>query len=181
MHSRKGEIHVTIEDRLLPEGATNRLEEIRPTYITIHETSEGLEKQPSYKDMEHYTQVIWDRAQNGSTVGWHYLVSDTQIIRFIEDCYRTDHTGSPEGNATSIGIERIVNVNVDFPVAIFVQAKLTASLMRKWGIPITNVVPHKYWSGKECPARILAGEYGGWEAFIQIVEDCLNKEDFFQV
>ena len=87
------------------------------------------------------------------------MVDGDRLVQFIPLKYRTAHAGSTEGNH-SIAIERLVNCNVDFPSAIANQAKLAATLMTMFGIPLDHVVPHKYWSGKACPSRLLAGTSG---------------------
>ncbi len=61
--------------------------------------------------------------------------------------------------------------------AIALQEKLTAFLMHKYNIPIENVVPHKKWSGKDCPSRLLYGLYGGWDGFIEKVKYYYDKND----
>ena len=51
------------------------------------------------------------------------LCGDNQVWQFLPTWVRTAHTGSTEGNS-SIGIERLVNVDTDFDKAIDNQAKL---------------------------------------------------------
>ena len=36
-------------------------------------------------------------------------------------------------------------------------AKLAALLMMRYNVPLRNVVPHNYWSGKNCPAPLMTG------------------------
>jgi N-acetylmuramoyl-L-alanine amidase CwlA len=38
--------------------------------------------------------------------------------------------------------------------------------MKKYSIPISNVVPHKKWSGKQCPQEILPY----WDQFINQIK-----------
>lgn len=149
-----------------------------PTYITIHETSLGLEKQPAYKDAAYYIDLL-EHPKGDPRYGYHFLCSDTQVWQFLPTWVRTAHSGSTEGNS-SVGIERLVNVNIDFDKAIRNQARLTASIMSMYDIPINHVVPHKYWSGKECPARLLASLYDwNWDRFISTVQDYYQQMDFF--
>lgn len=139
-----------------------------PTYITIHETSTGLNKTPADKDAKHYIDLL-EHPVGDPRCAYHFLCEDTKVWQFLPTWVRTAHSGSTEGNS-SIGIERLVNVNIDFEQAIANQARLAASLMKMYNIPIEHVVPHKYWSGKECPSRLLAGMYGwDWDKFIQTV------------
>ena len=149
-----------------------------PKYITIHETSEGTEKQPSSKNAEHYIELL-EHPKRDPRIAYHFLCSDTQVWQFLPTWVRTAHSGSTEGNS-SIGIERLVNVDIDFDKAIENQAKLTATLMVMYNIPIERVVTHKSWSGKECPARLLAGMYGwDWNKFIRTVLKYYYTRDLF--
>lgn len=149
-----------------------------PQYITIHETSLGTEKVPASKNAEHYIELL-EHPKGDPRYGYHFLCGDEQVWQFLPTYVRTAHAGSTAGNS-SIGIERLVNVDIDFDKAIKNQAKLTASLMHMYNIPLENVVPHKHWSGKECPARLLAGMYGwNWDKFLNTVLDFYESKDFF--
>ena len=150
-----------------------------PKYITIHETSTGLEKQASEKNAARYIGLL-ENPKGDKRYGFHFLCSDNEVWQFLPTWVRTAHAGTDEGNS-SIGIERLVNVYIDFDKAIMNQAKLAATLMNMYSIPIENVVPHKHWSGKECPARLLAGMYGwNWERFISTVKTYFDNKDFFE-
>lgn len=148
-----------------------------PRYITVHETSLGLSKVPSFKNAEHYISLLKD-PKGDPRVGYHFLCGDDVIYQTMETWSRTAHSGSTEGNS-SIAIERLVNVDIDYDRAINNQAKLTATLMFMYNIPIQNVVPHKFWSGKECPSRLLAGMYRWtWNRFIRTVTSYFTTEEF---
>ena len=139
-----------------------------PRFITIHETSTGLEKTPAYKDASHYIDLL-EHPKSDPRIGYHFLCSDTEVIQLLETWSRTAHTGSTAGNS-SIGIERLVNEEVSYDIAIENQARLTATLMHMYNIPIGNVVPHNTRSSEECPSRLLAGAYGwDWRRFIKLV------------
>jgi len=166
---------------LIPMGKANRtgrrLDEM--LYITIHETDLQLDRAPSYKDKNYYIRKIMIPPKERKEIGYHYLVSDDEIINFIPDNEYTRHTGSDYGNTVSIGIERLVNDGINHGIAIINQAKLAATLMEKYRIPIENVVPHKHWKNVQCPARLLAGQYGGWQGFLKLVEKYHYMKDFF--
>ena len=149
-----------------------------PTHITIHETSLGLDKKPSDRNAQHYIDLL-EHPKGDPRYGYHFLCGDDTVWQFLPTWVRTAHSGSTEGNS-SVAIERLVNVDIYFDTAINNQAKLAASLMAMYNIPIENVVPHKHWSGKECPARLLAGLYGwNWDKFIDTVLDYYKKMDLF--
>lgn len=177
---------LNVENKMIPisRETPNYIGEIErnsKTFITIHETSIGTDFAPDNRTISYYEDKLLNPpAGIDQRVGFHFMVSDTQIVQFLPLRYRTAHAGSTEGN-NSICIERVVNRFVDFPRAISNQAKLTATLMAIYHIPIEQVVPHKYWSGKECPARLLAGLYGGWDGFIEEVRTFFDNHDIFEI
>lgn len=61
----------------------------------------------------------------------------------------------------SIGIEICENAEGNFEQAVENAQWLIRKLMGDFGIPLSNVVPHKHWSGKDCPRKLL----GRWEQF----------------
>lgn len=173
-----------IENRILPYGPNylGTIERNSETYITIHESSDGTEPSPADHTIEFYENRLKNPpAGMDKRIGYHFMLDDSRIVQFIPLMYRTAHAGSTEGN-NSIAIERLVNCNVDFPKAIANQAKLAATLMYMYDIPLSHVVPHKYWKEKkDCPARLLAGMYGGWDGFIAQVEKFYANHDIFRI
>ena len=168
-----------LKKRLLPGNSSKRVGNMCPKWITIHETSLGTDVRPADRNFSWYYKLL----HNETSIGYHFLVQaqydeEPVIYQFLETSVATNHTGNGIGNSESIGIERLVNVETDFEVAIITQAKLTATLMDMYNIPIERVVPHKYWSGKECPSRLLAGMYGGWDGFIEKVQYYFDNKDF---
>lgn len=166
----------------LPFGNSREGKFQHPRYIVIHETSIGIEKAPEYKNMEYYKNKLFNNPEN--EVAFHYLCSDKEILQFVPDFEVVYHSGT-KLNYRSIGIERLVNEKINFPDALYNQAKLTATLMYKWGIPVQRVITHKnvriatLVEPKECPARMLDFQYGGEELFKKEVINCIRKKDFF--
>ena len=172
-----------IEKRILPYGPNflGTIDRNRETYITIHESSDGTGFATSDRTIEYYEKRLKNPPEGvDKRIGYHFMLDDSRIVQFIPLHYRTAHAGSTEGNH-SIAIERLVNCNVDFPKAIANQAKLAATLMYMYSIPLDHVVPCKKWNGKERPARLLAGMYGGWDGFISQVEKFYTNHDIFNV
>ncbi|MBR6033251.1 MAG: N-acetylmuramoyl-L-alanine amidase [Clostridia bacterium] len=171
---------VELVERQLPIDSPRRVGKMIPTYITVHETSLGTDLQPAEKDFARYYGML---TTGDSKVGYHFLVEantgkPARVYQFLETTVATCHTGNPDGNSCSIGIERLVNTDTNMCRAISLQAQLTATLMHMYDIPISHVVPHKFWSGKECPARLLAGMYGGWSGFVEMVKHHLREQDW---
>jgi len=177
-------------EMLVPLGTQNRTGKKIPhlRFITIHEASTGTELAPAYKNVDYYISKIMCPPEKTRFVGYHYLVSDTVVIKFMNDTDFTCHAGK-FGNRSSLGIERLVFEGLDHNRAVWNQALVAATLMRKHNIPLKNVVPHKFWPptktkdfkfniGKECPSRLLAGMFGGWEGFLDKVNECYENELF---
>ena len=49
--------------------------------------------------------------------------------------------------------------------------------MKLYNIPISNVVQHNHWSGKNCPNRIRKGEPYSWQTFLNKVKAELAPQE----
>ena len=90
-------------------------------------------------------------------------------------------TANPKGDANahsrylnqySVAIE-MCECTTHNPVVIYNKtAKLAALLMMRYNVPLRNVVPHNYWSGKNCPAPLMTNGRPGykWSWFISRVD-----------
>src|SRR5699024_3965987 len=97
---------------------------------------------------------------------WHYTVDDKEVVKSFEDTAQCWHAGDAKYNRESIGIEICVNSDGDFKKAVDNAVELTRYLMRKYGIPASNVIQHNQASGKDCPRYLRSGAKGiTWEAF----------------
>lgn len=177
--------NVKIEKRILPIECSNRLKIKQvPDYIIIHEVSLGNGRSSEEYGMEHYADKILSDGLNNIKVGYHFLVGDRSIYQFIPEDECTCHSGS-DFNYHSIGIERLICEGVNYSNALHNQAKLAATLMVKWNIPLSNVISHKsalLISGKnpkECPSRLIAGQYKGFYIFYREIIKCLKDNDLF--
>jgi len=140
----KNSENTKFEKRLIPYGLPNRSGEKQiPEYIVIHEVSLGLGESPENYNMDHYARKIEQDGLNGSTIGYHILVGDKKVYQFLLETEATHHTGTKEGNHNSIGVERIICAGTNHEQALFNQAKVIATLMIKWNIPLNKVVTHK--------------------------------------
>lgn len=146
----------TVNNSYAYENLWLTIERGRQTYITIHEASLGLGKTPADRTIGYYEKKLLNPPKDGTEkLGYHFMVSDQEVVQFISTKFRTAHAGCFDGNS-SIAIQRVVNCNVDFTKAICNQAKLTATLMAKFGMPLDHVVPRSYWGGSKSPTRLNA-------------------------
>lgn len=67
-----------------------------PTYITIHETSTGLNKTPADKDSKHYIDLL-EHPVGDPRCAYHFLCEDTKVWQFLPTWVRTAHSGSTGG------------------------------------------------------------------------------------
>lgn len=136
-----------------------------PLYITIHNTGNtdigaNAERHAYYKTV--------NGGQNKAT-SYHFVVDEEEVIQLIPCNEVSWHAGDGvdgTGNRKSISIEICENSDGDLHGATENAVELVRYLMGKYDIPIENVVPHEHWSGKNCPARLLAGEPYSWEEFL---------------
>lgn len=129
---------------------------INPTHITVHETAN---RSRGADAATHARYVKGADAQNRS-VSWHYTVDDKQIIQHLPTNEMGWHAGA-NGNRQSIGIELCVNSDGDFEQTKRNAQWLIRKLMAELNIPISRVVTHQHWTGKNCPSTLL----NQWEGF----------------
>ncbi|HBZ09102.1 MAG TPA: DUF3597 domain-containing protein [Bacillus bacterium] len=136
-------------------------------YITIHETANentGAGAQ---------THANLQSNLNPRQASWQYQVDDKGVIQSFPDtvmCWAGGDGNGP-GNRQSIHIELCVNNDSSFKKTVQNAAALVKHLMAKHRIPISNVVQHNRWSGKDCPHYLRNGEKGiNWFNFISMVK-----------
>lgn len=110
----------------------------------------------------------------GRQASWHYTVDADEIWQSFKDQQMCWHTGTRNGNETSIGIEICVNDRDGFASAVDKTAWLVGSLLQLYGLTINDVRQHFCWSGKNCPRELRSGEWGlSWSDFLAIVQNHL--------
>lgn len=141
-------------------------------YITIHDTGN-----PSRgANAEMHARYI----ENGSEATWHYTVDDKQAIQHYSHDTQCWHAGDRQGsgNKHSIGIEICVNSDGDYNKAIQNAIELVQKLMKDLNIPITHVVQHNHWSGKDCPRQMRNGKNGiTWNIFKDRIQQKTGKRE----
>ncbi|MCY9764750.1 N-acetylmuramoyl-L-alanine amidase [Paenibacillus alvei] len=155
---------IEIKQRLLPDGCPNKPGKgMAPQWITIHNT----DNESAGATAEAHSRFILN-GSGGSKKSWHYTVDDKEIFQHLRDNEQGWHAGdgSGPGNASSIGIEICMNAGLDEHAAWRNAAWLVAKLAKKYGLPLIKVVPHKHWTGKNCPSRILPH----WSQFLSMVD-----------
>ena len=135
-------------------------------FITIHETANtgvGANAQ---------AHANLQSRGNSRSASWHWQVDDKEAIQSFSHDFQLWHAGDGEGNGglNSIGIEICVNSDGNFAKAVENAAALVRKIMKDEGIPLSNVVQHNRWSGKNCPANLRSGAKGiSWSDFVSKV------------
>lgn len=125
-----------------------------PEYITLHETAN------TGKGANAQAHANLQSNGNSRQASWHIQVDDVQAIQSLplDECgiHAGDGTYG-DGNRKSIGVEICVNSDGNFEKALENAAAVIGKLMLQFNIPPHKVVPHKHWSGKNCPTNLLKG------------------------
>jgi len=147
---------VRIIESLIPTSQKNQRPgySMTPQFITVHQTANASKG----ANAEMHSRYLLNGA-GGRVVGWHFTVDDTpEIYQHLPTNEAGWHAGdgtSGLGNRRSIGIEICENSDGDFGKAVANAVWLIKKLMAEHNIPIENVVPHKRWTGKNCPRKLL--------------------------
>lgn len=136
------------------------------THITIHETANRS------RGANAAAHANLQSRGNVRLASWHWQVDDKEAVQSFPHTTRCWHAGDGrgQGNYNSIGIEICVNEDGDYDTALFRAAQLVAHIRQQENISIDKIVPHRYWSGKNCPTILLGGSTGNtWNSFIGLV------------
>jgi len=135
------------------------------TYITIHQTGN------TGKGANAEAHAKLQASGNVRSASWHATVDDKWVFESYLASTRCWHSGSTQGNNSSYAIEICINSDGDYLIALRNAAEYTALKMHELGVPLSKVVQHNYWSGKNCPAQIRSGLDGiTWSLFLAMVK-----------
>ena len=149
---------------------------LNPAFITIHSTANHS---PSSTAMQHSRALCRGAFTNRS---WHFTVDQFMCVQNLPLRETGWHAGTAAGNHNSIGIEmcECENKGHNHFRTWDRAAKLTAVLMKRYGINLRRVVPHYHWTRKNCPAPLLTNGRPGpkWAWFHSRVDyyyRCINQ------
>jgi len=155
---------------LVPNGMGNNpnknMESIK--YITIHETG-------NYKPLANakFHAEYQYTGTEGRLASWHYSVDKDGVWQSFEDARMCWHAGDGKGpgNSNSIAIEICVNDKSEFARACDIASQLTADLLKKHKLSVSDIRQHNYWSGKDCPYELRSGSWGiTWDGLINNIK-----------
>lgn len=135
------------------------------TYITVHETDNtsrgaGAQAHAAYQ------------RNGGGGASWHYQVDGKQAIQSYSDSAQCFHAGDGRGsgNMKSVAIETCVNPDGDWAATKRNLVELILVLMKRHNVPVSRVVQHNHWSGKNCPSTMRANGNRQWNEVIAAVK-----------
>lgn len=140
---------------------------MEPRFITIHNTDNTDPGADAYAHAR-YLQTT-DRK-----VSWHFTVDDAAVYQHLplnETGYHAGDGGDGPGNRTSIGIEICMHQGIDQNKANWLAIDLIVYLLKTLGLGVEAVVPHKKWTGKNCPALIIPW----WDHFLVSVQSKMSE------
>lgn len=148
-----------------------RAGKMSPKFITIHSTQNmGADA------FQHSRALNAGRLRHT----WHFTIDPSVSIQHIPLNETGRHADSGRlGDRFSIGIEMCEKRGDSIVRTYDRTAKLCAYLMKEHNIPLRNVVPHYYWTRKDCPKPLLDHGRPGykWGWFISRVDyyyRCVN-------
>lgn len=159
------EVHIN-RDFMSPRSRARRAaHSMHPRFITIHSTANPK------GDAAAHARAL-KRGAMGS-LNWHFTVDQYRAVQHIplNETGRHADRGGP-GDMYSIGIEMCEKRGQSIVKTFDRAAKLAACNMYAHDIPLRNVVPHYYWTGKRCPHLLLDNGKPGfkWSWFISRVD-----------
>lgn len=110
---------------------------------------------------------------NPRLASWHWQVDDKEAVQSFLHGVRTFHAGTALGNREGISVEICVNSDGNQMQAYRNAAELVASILVQENLPLTAVVQHNYYSGKNCPEKLRAGTPLSWGSFLALVKSHL--------
>lgn len=156
------------EELITPERRNRPGNPIMASKITIHNTSnrnaraDAIMQSHFLQDTGYYTlKDLQSGEVKKQWVSWHFTVDDKIAIRHLPPNEMACHA-STAANKSSISIEICMYEGINQEKANEKAAQLVALLCFDHAIPLEGIVPHKFWTGKNCPELLLSN----WKAFV---------------
>ena len=147
----------------------------------------------------HYTANNGDTAMNNAKyfneiyrgASAHYFVDEREVVRVVSDCDVAWHCGTKGKykhpkcrNSNSIGIELCSRINCagEYYIksdVVELTELLVADLMKKYKIPLENVIRHFDVTGKNCP-RPMVENNKIWVDFKENVKEILTMKKVYK-
>lgn len=135
---------------------------MRPTSVTVHNTANPNSTARNNRD--------YFSSHKDARASTHYVVDDVEIIRCIPEDEVSWHAGSV-ANGSSVSLEVCEFTDpVRQQRANEKAADLLADILTRRGWGIEQIRTHQYWTGKDCPRKLLPI----WNQFLAMVQQRLD-------
>lgn len=142
---------------------------INPTSLTIHSTANLKSSALNEKN--------WlVNPSNKSGASWNICVDEKEAIIAIPLNEKSNHSGSNEGNNTSIGLEICESGDREKTLRNAIQ--VSAWILKQFNLTYKDLKQHYDWNKKNCP-RILR-ETNRWEWFVNEVKKEMEAQTMIQ-
>lgn len=168
---------VRVRNEILPKTNYERRRErpMKPRYITIHSTANRR------AGARQHSKALHNGAMR--SLAWHFTCDQYCAVQHLPlnvTGHHADRNGPGDKYSIAIEMCEVEGRGQNHVLTWDRAAKLTAWLMKKYNIPLRNVVPHNFWSGKNCPTPLLDGGRPGrrWAWFKSRVDyyyRCINN------
>lgn len=142
---------------------------MKPEYQTIHNTGNngrGANAKAHNTYLHNQSKLP---VKDTTHVSWHTTIDEDYIyihIPFDETAWHCGDGANGTGNKKSIGHEICMHVDQkNYDQAEENAVALAAHIANYYSMKVENTVPHKKWSGKNCPQIILARD-GSLDKFV---------------
>lgn len=145
---------------------------IEPKYIVIHDT----DNRDTGANAENNRGYFANHSEAKAST--QFIVDDTEIVQALPETALAWHIGdgvkqTEASNSNSIGIEVCVNSDGNFGKAFQNDIVLTRYLMKKYNIPVENVIRHYDATKKICPRMMIEDDPSLWTKF----KESISKTD----
>lgn len=181
-----GELYreVNVKKIYIRSGTYGRKEKRRmsPRYITVHSTQNYTGDAYAHAKALSNGKLRATKRRGGNRIGfltWHFTIQQEVAIQHLPTNEQGEHADfDGPGNNYSIGIEMCEHRGNSREQTLDRTAKLCASLMYEYKIPLSRVVPHYHWPrrganppNKNCPHFLMDNGRPGrkWDKFLDLV------------
>ncbi len=172
---------VRVKRDILPKSNYERRRErpMTPHYITIHSTANRR------AGAKQHSRALHNGAMR--SLAWHFTCDQYMTVQHLPlnvTGHHADRNGPGDKYSIAIEMCEVEGRGQNHIMTWDRAAKLTAWLMMKYNIPLRNVVPHNFWTGKNCPAPLMDNRRPGpkWAWFKSRVDyyyRCINNGKSF--
>lgn len=133
----------------------------KPEYLIVHHTG-GTDADPLADTSSHTFEVVdeWHKSLGWGKIGYHYFIDKAgNVTQGRKDDEEGAHTIGY--NTKSLGICLAGNFDVTLPTKAQINSLTDILLLKskQYAIPLENIVPHRFASGKTCYGKLLADDF----------------------